>query len=57
MANDVASLTANIENADVFAKLVSKEALSAEDQLRLSFIYMLDLRNGEVMGRARWREY
>ena len=47
VANDVTSLTANIENADVFAKLVSEEGLSAEDQLRLSFMYALDLRNRE----------
>ncbi len=47
VANDVTSLTANIENADVFARLVSGEDLSADDQLRLSFMFMLDLRNRE----------
>jgi hypothetical protein len=47
VANDITSLAANIENADVFAKFVSRQALSAEDQLRLSFMYMLDLRNRE----------
>ena len=47
VANDVTSLTVNLENADVFAKLVSKKELSTEDQLRLSFMYMLDLRNRE----------
>lgn len=47
VSNDVTSLTANIENADVFVKLVSKTELSAEDQLRLSFMYALDLRNRE----------
>ena len=47
VANDVTSLTANLENADVFAKLVSEEELSAEDQIRLSFMYTLDLRNRE----------
>ena len=47
VANDVTSLTVNIENADVFAKLVSKQTLSAEEQLRLSFMYTLDLRNRE----------
>ena len=47
VANDVTSLTANLENADVFAKLVAERALSAEDQLRLSFMYSLDLRNRE----------
>jgi hypothetical protein len=47
VANDVTSLTVNVENADVFAKLVSEKKLSEEDQLRLSFMYMLDLRNRE----------
>jgi hypothetical protein len=47
VANDVTSLTANLENADVFAKLVSEIELSAEDQIRLSFMYALDLRNRE----------
>ena len=47
VANDVTSLIANIENADVFAKLVSAGELSAEDQIRLSFMYTLDLRNRE----------
>ena len=47
VSNDVTSLTANLEHVDVFAKLVSKEELSAEDQLRLSFMYTLDLRNRE----------
>ncbi len=47
VANDVSSLTANLENADVFAKLVSDGELSAEDQLRLSFMFALDLRNRE----------
>ena len=47
IANDVTSLTANIDNADVFALYLSGAPLSAEDQLRLSFMYMLDLRNRE----------
>jgi hypothetical protein len=47
VANDVTSLAVNIENADVFANLVSNDVLSAEDQLRLSFMYTLDLRNRE----------
>ncbi len=66
VANDVTSLTANIENADVFAKLVSGGELSAEDQLRLSFMYMLDLRNREfeyfqytngLLDREAWLAY
>ena len=47
VANDVASLSANFQNADVFAKLVSETEMSAEDQLRLSFMFALDLRNRE----------
>lgn len=66
VANDVASLTVNIENADVFARLVSQEALSAEDQLRLSFMYSLDMRNREfeyfqymngLLDEASWQSY
>jgi hypothetical protein len=47
VSNDIASLNANIGQADVFARLVSGEDLSAEEQLRLSFMFMLDLRNRE----------
>jgi hypothetical protein len=47
VANDVTSLAANFQNAGVFAKLVSDRELSAEDQLRLSFMYAIDLRNRE----------
>jgi len=47
VSNDLTSLISNVENSDVFAKLVSKERLSAEEQLRLSFIFALDLRNRE----------
>ena len=47
VSNDVTSLTANLEHVDVFARLAAKEELSAEDQLRLSFMFMLDLRNRE----------
>ena len=47
VANDVTSLTANLDNADVFARFVSEANLSAEDQLRLSFMFALDLRNRE----------
>lgn len=47
VSNDLTSLISNVENSDVFAKLVSKELLSAEEQLRLSFIFALDLRNRE----------
>lgn len=47
IANDVTSLTANIDNSDVFARLVAGDSLSAEDQIRLSFMFALDLRNRE----------
>jgi hypothetical protein len=47
VANDVASLSANFQNADVFAKFVSEGEMTAEDQLRLSFMFALDLRNRE----------
>jgi len=47
VSNDVTSLIANLENADVFAKMTSEVELSPEDQLRLSFMYALDMRNRE----------
>ena len=47
VANDVTSLSANIHFPEVFARYVSREPLSPEDQLRLSFMFALDLRNRE----------
>ncbi len=47
VANDVLSLTEGVENADVYVKLISNEEMSAEEQMRLSFIFALDLRNRE----------
>jgi len=47
VSNDVTSLNSGMQNADVFAKLVSESELSAEEQLRLSFMFALDLRNRE----------
>lgn len=47
VANDVTSLAANLEYADVFTRFASEKGLSAEDQLRLSFMFALDLRNRE----------
>ena len=47
VTNDVTSLASNFQNADVFAKYVGGDNLSAEDQLRLSFMFALDLRNRE----------
>jgi len=66
VANDLLSLTQGVENADVYVKLVSKEGLSAEEQLRLSFIFALDLRNREfeyfqyvngLLDEETWRSY
>jgi hypothetical protein len=47
VTNDVSSLAANFQNADVFAKYVAESEMSAEDQLRMSFMFALDLRNRE----------
>ena len=47
VTNDVTSLGANITNSDVFKKYVFEENLSAEEQLRMSFMFTLDLRNRE----------
>ena len=47
VTNDVTSLASNFQNADVFAKYVTGSEMSAEDQLRLSFMFTLDLRNRE----------
>jgi hypothetical protein len=47
ISNDINSLTVNIEHADIFAKLVSGVELSSEDQLRISFMFTIDLRNRE----------
>ena len=47
VANDVTSLTMNISHSDVFAKLVSGDSMSSNDQIRLSFMFALDLRNRE----------
>lgn len=47
VSNDVTSLRAGMELADVFAKFVSESELSAEEQLRMSFMFALDLRNRE----------
>jgi len=47
VSNDVTSLSANLDHADVFAKYVSGCELSEADQLRISFMFALDLRNRE----------
>ena len=47
IANDATSLSAGLQFSDVFARYVNGDALSTEDQLRLSFMFALDLRNRE----------
>lgn len=47
VGNDVTSLTANLQNAGVFARYIADEPLSPEEQLKLSFMFSLDLRNRE----------
>ncbi|MEP4485562.1 MAG: hypothetical protein ABJ013_08040 [Halioglobus sp.] len=47
VGNDVTSLAANLQHTDVFAKYVAGKPLSAEEQLRMSFMFTLDLRNRE----------
>jgi hypothetical protein len=47
VGNDVTSLTANIQNSAVFAKYASGQKLRPEDQLSISFMFALDLRNRE----------
>ena len=66
IANDVTSLSANIEHPAPFARLVAGDSLSAEDQLQLSFMFSLDLRNREfeyfqytngLLDEETWRSY
>jgi hypothetical protein len=47
VGNDLTSLRANLENSSVFAKFVSEQPLTPEEQLNLSFMFSLDLRNRE----------
>jgi len=47
VGNDVTSLAANLQHTDVFAKYVSEQVLSQEEQLQMSFMFALDLRNRE----------
>lgn len=47
VTNDLTSLAANMEHSDVIAKYATKQPLSPEEQLRLSFMFALDLRNRE----------
>lgn len=47
VSNDITSLQAGMGLSDVFARFVSESELSTEDQLRMSFMFALDLRNRE----------
>ena len=47
VGNDVTSLAANLQHTGVFAKYVSEQELSQEEQLQMSFMFALDLRNRE----------
>jgi hypothetical protein len=47
VTNDVSSLSANLGLTDIFAKYVSGAGLSDEEQLKISFMFALDLRNRE----------
>jgi len=47
VGNDVTSLAANLQHTDVFSKYVSEQELSQEEQLKMSFMFALDLRNRE----------
>ncbi len=66
LTNDQASIVQCLANYDVFPKIGQKEKLSQEDQLRLSLIYALDLRNREfeffqfkngLLDEATWKSY
>ena len=47
VSNDATALGINIDNIGVFAKYVAGTELSADEQLRMSFMFVLDLRNRE----------
>ena len=66
VTNDVTSLAANLQNSDVFAKFVSDQHLTPEEQLRISFMFSLDLRNREfeyfqymngLLDAETWKSY
>lgn len=66
VTNDVTSLTANLNHTEVFAKYISESALSKEEQLSISFMFALDLRNREfeyfqytngLLDEATWLAY
>jgi hypothetical protein len=66
VGNDITSLAANLQHTDVFAKYVTGQSLSQEEQLRMSFMFTLDLRNREfeyfqyksgLLDEETWQSY
>ncbi|MEQ8952806.1 MAG: hypothetical protein RL120_01650 [Gammaproteobacteria bacterium] len=66
LSNDQASIIQCLANYDIFAKINQQEKLSQDDQLRLSMIYALDLRNREfeffqfkngLLDEDTWKSY
>jgi hypothetical protein len=47
LTNDHTSLVTDLAHLDVIQKLASGAELSTEEQLRLSFVFLIDLRNRE----------
>ena len=47
VTNDITSLSVNMKNSDVFTKFANEKELSEQEQMQLSFIFALDLRNRE----------
>ena len=66
LSNDQTSLLVALDHVDIFEKMTSPEELSHEDQLRLSWVYAIDMRNREfeyfqyregVLDEAAWQSY
>jgi hypothetical protein len=66
LSNDQASLLVALEHNDIFQKMNQSEPLSETDQLRLSFIFAIDLRNREFeyfqfqsgsLDETTWKSY
>lgn len=66
LTNDHTSLVTDLEHLDVIKKLAFQEELSTEEQLRLSFVFLIDLRNREfeymqyvngLLDEATWQSY
>jgi len=47
LSNDQGSILVSIDNAAILEKMNSDESLTADEQMRLNFIYALDMRNRE----------